>query len=115
MSSTARTPAVPRRTRSAPVSGAVRWDRLVRWALIAAVALMAALYAASLLGIVSASSDQSDASAELRKLESQNAALQAQRKGLRGASGVAIQARRLGMVLPGEVPVVVTGLPGDSR
>jgi len=93
----------------------VRWDRLVRWVLAAAVAVMAALYAASLLGLVSAASERSDAAGELGRLKSQNAALEAQRKALQGSSGVAIQARRLGMVLPGEVPVVVTGLPGDGR
>ena len=115
MSTTARTAAGNRRPRRAPASSPVRWDRLVRWGLAAAIAVMAVLYAASLFGLVSARSERSDTSATLRELQRQNAALQAQRKSLQGAGGVTIQARRLGMVLPGEVPMVVTGLPGDSR
>lgn len=56
-----------------------------------------------------------EASSELATLKRENAALKARRDALRGDKGVAAEARRLGMVLPGEVPFVITGLPGDRN
>jgi cell division protein FtsB len=49
------------------------------------------------------------------KLQNERTVLLRERKALGGQLGVATQARRLGMVLPGEVPFVITGLPGETH
>jgi len=87
---------------------------MLRWALVGLVAIIGIMYISSLAGIVSASAERGDRAADVQRLQREHDALVAKQKALQGASGVEIEARRLGMVKPGEVPVVVTGLPGDS-
>ena len=100
--------------RSRPSTTGIRWDKMLRWALFAVVAVIGVMYISSLVGIVSASAGRGDRAADVQRLQREHDALIAKQKALMGASGVEVEARRLGMVKPGEVPVVVTGLPGDS-
>jgi cell division protein FtsB len=88
---------------------------MLRLALFACVAIIGIMYISSLAGIVSASAERGDRSADAQRLQREHDALIAKQKALQGESGVEVEARRLGMVKPGEIPVVVTGLPGDSE
>lgn len=114
MSSSAATASRSGRTGSARGPG-IRWDRLVRWVLTGGIAILLLMVVKSGVEIGGAMLERSGTGAELSALEAENARLKARRDALQGESGVEIEARRLGMVKPGEVPVVVTGLPGDSR
>jgi cell division protein FtsB len=69
----------------------------------------------SSLSIISARSQRDERAAQVQALEAEHAQLLSERKALAAPDGISAQARRLGMVLPGEVPYVVTGLPGDRR
>lgn len=82
--------------------------------MIFAVVVIAVFYASSIVGIVGAFFESSDRTSRLDQLKAENASLVAKRKALQGAGGIEVEARRLGMVKPGEVPVVVTGLRGDG-
>jgi cell division protein FtsL len=87
---------------------------MLRLALFACLAVTAIMYISSVAGIISASAERGDRAADVQRLQREHDALIAKQKALLGASGVEVEARRLGMVKPGEVPVVVTGLPGTS-
>lgn len=105
-----------RRARQRPSAAAgIRWDRVVGWSLRAGAAILVLMSLKAAVGIAATAIERSDRGAELRSLEAENAKLKARRTALRGEGGVELEARRLGMVKPGEVPVVVTGLPGDRR
>ena len=108
--------AASRRSRPSQASTAgIRWDKMLRWALVVCAAIIAVMYVSSLAGIVSASAERGDRAADVARLQHEHDSLVAKQRALQGASGVEVEARRLGMVKPGEVPVVVTGLPGDSE
>jgi len=92
-----------------------RWERMFRVALVAGLALMALLYGSALVGIVGTTVDSSGSSKQLDQLKREHSALVAKQRKLQGPNGVEVEARRLGMVKPGEVPVVVTGLRSQGR
>jgi len=114
----ANTQTQPRRANRGVVarkSGGMRLDRLARAGICVGIVLLAIFYIKPAVGLVGAWFARADGHTELVKLQQENRALKAQRAALLGESGVAQQARKLGMVLPGEVPYVVTGLPGDHN
>ena len=96
-------------------AGSVRWDRIARPLVFFGLAVVAIFYASSLIGLVGTALDSSDQTSRLEQLKHDNATLIAKRKALQGAGGIEVEARRLGMVKPGEVPVVVTGLRGSGN
>jgi cell division protein FtsB len=51
---------------------------------------------------------------EVRALQTENARLRARKQALRSPATLEQEARRLGLVKPGEKPFVVKGLPGDK-
>jgi cell division protein FtsB len=51
---------------------------------------------------------------EVRALQAENARLRARKQALRSPATLEQEARRLGLVKPGEKPFVVKGLPGDK-
>lgn len=106
------------RPRAVPDVGAaalrVRWDRVGRVALLISLLVVVALYVEPLTSWVEAWRDSGRESATVGRLERENAVLLARRRALDDPRVLAAEARRLGMVLPGEVPYVVTGLPGRS-
>ncbi len=93
----------------------IRTDRLGRVALLLGVVLIAGFYLSSGIKLVISHYERVDSAAQVHKLQKERDTLLAERKGLSGQQGIATQARRLGMVMPGEVPYVVTGLPGDRH
>jgi cell division protein FtsB len=52
--------------------------------------------------------------AEVRQLQTENAKLRARRQALKDPQTLEREARRLGLVKPGERPFIVKGLPGDK-
>jgi cell division protein FtsB len=91
----------------------VRWDRVGRIALLMVLLAVALAYvgpARSLLSTWRASNAKQE---QLRTLEREHEALLSRVKQLRDPRTVQAQARRLGMVRPGERSYVVRGLPGD--
>jgi len=63
--------------------------------------------------LLSTWSDSSARQAEVRALDQEHRALLERAKELRDPRAVEAEARRLGMVRPGERPYVVGGLPAD--
>lgn len=88
---------------------------MFRVLLVAGLGVMAMLYGSAIVGIIGTAIDDSGSSSQLEQLQREHAALVARQRGLQGPGGVEVEARRLGMVKPGEVPVVVTGLRSQER
>jgi cell division protein FtsB len=119
----ARTDALPRRAtpRSRPPAGErligaalrVRWDRVGRVALLALLLLVVALYVAPARALFSTWRASHAQQAQLHALEREHAALVREQRALRQPLTIAAEARRLGMVKPGEIPYVVRDLPRD--
>jgi len=106
------------RPRAVPRAGAaavrINWDRVGRVALLLSLVVVAGLYIEPLASWVQAWQDSGRERVAVQRLERENATLLARRRALDDPRVLAAEARRLGMVLPGEVPYVVTGLPGRS-
>ena len=79
------------------------------------VVLVALLYLWIRPALTLLSSAQNAASerSQLRALERENLALRARRSLLERPSEIMLQARELGMAMPGERLYVITGLPGN--
>ena len=80
-------------------------------ALLVVFAAVAALYARQALDYFSARSQADAQRAIALRLERQDAQLERQQRSLANPATIKADARALGMVLPGERPYVVTGLP----
>ena len=91
----------------------VRWDRVGRVALLLLLLVVAALYVGPARSLMAAWQDSNEKQAEVRALEREHDALVRRARALRDPLVVEAEARRLGMVRPGERPYVVSGLPGD--
>lgn len=106
---------VARSTRAARTlegtAGAIRWDRVGRTALLLVLAGVVLLYVRPGIAYFQARETAKDKRAEIARLEAHNRRLQARRAALRNPQVVEAEARRLGMVRPGERPYVVDGLP----
>ena len=90
----------------------IRWDRLGRTALLLVLVGMVALYAGPLMGFWAARGQAAGERARVQQLRRENVALRARRTALRSPGTLEAEARRLGMVRPGEHPFVVQHLPG---
>jgi len=91
----------------------VRWDRVGRVALLLLLAGVVALYVQPARSYVSTWRDSNAKQAELERLEREHDALARRARELRSPRTIETEARRLGMVRPGERPYVVSGLPDD--
>jgi cell division protein FtsB len=91
----------------------VRWDRLGRMAMLCVLGALLYLYVSAGVSLVSTWKQARGASSQLAVLEHQHAALEAQRASLTNPATLIPQARRLGMVRPGEQTYVITGLPSN--
>ncbi len=87
----------------------IRWDRLGRWALLGVFALVLVLYVGPAARWVSTYRQAEEKRAEVAALQTVNRGLRAREHGLRQASSLERQARRLGMVQAGEKLYVVQG------
>jgi predicted ribosomally synthesized peptide with SipW-like signal peptide len=89
----------------------VRWDRVGRVGLLIVLAAVMGLYAAHTLAYFSTRAEANRQSAIVQRLTRENAALLEQQRSLNEPATIQRDARALGMVLQGERPYVVPGLP----
>jgi cell division protein FtsB len=103
VSAAARTPRLPAKPR-------VRWDRLGRIALLLVLVGVLALYVKPVLSWWSTRQESQRRGAEVSALEAENERLRKRRAELKDPRMLESEARRLGMVKPGERAFVVEGL-----
>ena len=89
----------------------IRWDRLGRTALLFVLVGLAALYIGPLSSFWAARGEAATKRAQVEQLRRENVALRARRAALRTGGALEAEARRRGMVKPGERPFVVQHLP----
>ena len=89
----------------------IRWDRLGRWALLFVLGLVLYLYIGPLRTWVSTWQEAKQKRQEVATLRAQNQQLRAHEDSLQRSSALEREARRLGMVKPGERAYVVEGIP----
>ena len=89
----------------------VRWDRIGRLALLFVLIGLLYLYVGPARSYWTTFHTAKAKKAEVVKLERENTRLRARQKALHQTSTLETEARRLGMVRPGEVPYVVRHLP----
>jgi len=101
-----------RRPSRAPARTArVRWDRLSRYALLLVFVVLVLLYIGPARSYVSTVAKAHRSDAQVRALEREHARLEARKRSLADPRVVEAEARRLGMVRPGERAFVVRNLP----
>ncbi len=101
----------PRPTVVAGGGQRIRWDRVGRMAILVVFVVVALLYVKPLASFWSARGEAATRRAEVEQLRKENRELRVKREALRNGAALEIEARRLGMVRPGERPFVVEGLP----
>jgi cell division protein FtsB len=92
-------------------SAGIRWDRVGRVALLVVLLGIVALYAGPAASYVSTLDEAKTRRAELARLQQENRRLKARKAELAQPSALEREARRLGMVAPGERPFVLENLP----
>jgi cell division protein FtsB len=90
----------------------VRWDRVGRVALLVVLIGVVALYVKPTMTWIGTWKESKAKQAQVQALEKRNRELKVRRTELSSPGTVEREARRLGMVRPGERPYVVEGLPG---
>ena len=98
------------RPRSRPGSG-IRWDRLGRLGLLGVLSVILALYVPPVVHWIEQSRTAAHERSQVKSLQAEHDALQARLRQLHRPNAVEIEARKLGMVAPGEKAYVVRGLP----
>lgn len=91
----------------------VRWDRVGRVALLVVLSLVVLAYVGPARSLVSTWRTSSAKQAQLHALQRERQALLQRARELRDPRTVQAEARRLGMVRPGERSYVLDGLPQD--
>jgi cell division protein FtsB len=109
-------PAAPARSQQRPrvVAGGargIRWDRVGRVALLVVLFGVVALYIGPSISFVKTLRESKARTAEVKGLERENQRLRARHAALRDPHTVEREARRLGLVKPGERPFIVKDLP----
>ena len=89
---------------------AIRWDRVGRIALLLVLVGVVALYVNPLMTYLSTWQEAKQRRAEVAELQHENDRLRARKAELRDPRAIEREARRLGMVKPGERAYVVNGL-----
>lgn len=103
--------------RTAPrrrAGGTIRWDRLGRFALLAVLCGILALYVTPIMRWRAQTATADSQRAEVQRLQQEQLKLQANVAALESPSALDEQARSLGMVRKGEMPLAVEGLPGSK-
>ena len=90
----------------------IRWDKVGRVLLLVVLAVVVGLYAEQGLALLNVKSQADQQRAIVERLVKQNRRLVRQQQQLNNQATIQQDARELGMVMPGERPYVVTGLPG---
>ena len=104
-------PAAAARSARPPARAQIRWDRVGRLALLLVLLGVIALYVNPLRSWWSTKQESAQRGAEVAALERENARLRERRARLKDPRMLENEARRLGMVKPGERAFVVEGLP----
>jgi cell division protein FtsB len=89
----------------------IRWDRLSRIAMLAVLVGLVGLYVGPARSYWTTRHEASQRRAAVEDLKRENAKLRARRVALKDPHALEREARRLGMVRPGERAYVVQGLP----
>jgi cell division protein FtsB len=92
---------------------AIRWDRVGRVALLVVLLGVVALYVGPSISFFHTYREAKARRGEVSALQAENKRLRARRTALRSPRTLEREARRLGLVKPGERPFIVKGLPGD--
>ncbi len=85
----------------------IRWDRVGRWALICVFAFVLYLYIGPARTWVTTYAEAKRKRADVEHVRADNARLRERKRDLEKRGAVELEARRLGMVKPGERPYVV--------
>jgi cell division protein FtsB len=118
----AATPAERRRARAQPARKPqrvtlraphprVRWERVGRVALLVVLAVVIGLYAQRAISFLTARTEANRQNAIVARLKHQNAYFEQRQRSLDDLSSILVQARKLGMVRPGEQPYAIIGQP----
>lgn len=91
-------------------SGRVRWDRVGRVALLLVLGLILLLYVGPARSFLSTWQEAKGERADVHRLEAENRRLQARRRALEDPRTLETEARKLGMVRPGERAFIIKGL-----
>lgn len=91
----------------------VRWDRVGRVSLLLLLVAVAALYVQPARSYIETWREADAKQQQVEQLEREHRELVSRVRALRDPRTIEAEARRLGMVRPGERPYVVSGLPGD--
>jgi cell division protein FtsB len=91
----------------------VRWDRVGRIAMLGVMVAIAYLYMSAGLRLFSAWGESKRDISQVKVLEAQNGMLRRRHATLASPATVQADARRLGMIHPGEQAYVVGGLPSN--
>jgi cell division protein FtsB len=89
----------------------IRWDRVGRVALLVVLLGIVVLYAGPARSYFSTRREADVRRAELANLQRENRRLRARRDWMMSPAALEREARRLGMVKPGERPYVIENLP----
>jgi cell division protein FtsB len=109
-------PAPAPRARPRAVAGGargIRWDRVGRVALLVVLMGVLTLYISPSIHLLETWQESKQRRSEVQQLERENDALRARRTALRDPRTLEREARRLGLVKPGERAYIVRGLPRD--
>lgn len=90
----------------------IHWDRVGRTALVLVIFLVCLSYLRPGVDFVQSYRETTNAKAELRELQAENRALHNKVQAADDAAVLEREARRQGMVVPGERPYVIHGLGG---
>ncbi|HTC58984.1 MAG TPA: septum formation initiator family protein [Solirubrobacteraceae bacterium] len=110
--SASRVPRARRASSARPVPR-VRWDRVGRIAMLGVMMAIVYLYLSAGVRLFSAWGESKRDVTQASMLERQHKALQQQHALLSSPGTVQAEARRLGMIHPGEQAYIVSGLPGN--
>ena len=100
----------PRRNAGREDASRIQWDRLGRIALVAAVFGLCLLYVGPVYNLATTYRNASEVKAEFHRVQAENERLQRLAKRARSEAVLRSEARRQGMIVPGEQAYVVNGL-----
>ena len=100
-------PRIAPRARARAAGSGIRWERVGRVALLGVLAVIVLLYIPPVTHWIQQSQTAARGHAQVRDLKQQRAELKQRLRELSGPGAVEREARRLGMVKPGERPYVV--------
>jgi cell division protein FtsB len=91
----------------------IRWDRVGRVTLLVVLFGVVALYVGPSISFFHTWREAKARRAEVQQLQAENKRMRERRAALKDPRTLEREARRLGLVKPGERPFIVKNLPGD--